>query len=338
MTDLSGITITPGVLPAPLRESLEKAVDRIGAKVAETVRIDTTHFVCTEGKGQQWERAVEMNIPVVRPEWVEGCEREGRLVGVREYYLNADPRLRQIGQGVRFQSSAPSASQLSSPSTSPRHVQPPPPSPPPPPRQQSTSSTPKPQSPAPESSHRSSPLRDHVPERTFALRKEYSQSKHDLHPTQPGVEKDENNGDDDDDHRRLKVGLTAPSKGLVNHNNDDDNDDDDDDDPEDDGYRRQHGAMADGLDTPEPKFVGDEPKARFEDRAQLVAVGKGSETTTTTSNGDVDHHHHHHHHRSEMRAGGSNDALRAQTEKVGGGSDDGGGGGGDGESFSEVAL
>lgn len=100
MTDLSGITVTPGILPAPLRESLSGAVDRIGAKIADTVRIDTTHFVCTEGRGREWEKAAEMNIPVVRPEWIEGCEREGRIVGVRGYYLNADPRLRQVGQGV----------------------------------------------------------------------------------------------------------------------------------------------------------------------------------------------------------------------------------------------
>ena len=104
MTDLSGITITPGVLPAQLRDSLETAVVRIGAKLIDTVRIDTTHFVCIEGRGQMWEKAVEMNIPVVRPEWVEGCEREGRIVGVRGYYLNADPRLRQVGQGVGLQS------------------------------------------------------------------------------------------------------------------------------------------------------------------------------------------------------------------------------------------
>jgi hypothetical protein len=104
MTDLSGITVTPGVLPAQLRDSLETAVERIGAKLIDTVRIDTTHFVCIEGRGQMWEKAVEMNIPVVRPEWVEGCEREGRIVGVRGYYLNADPRLRQVGQGVGIQS------------------------------------------------------------------------------------------------------------------------------------------------------------------------------------------------------------------------------------------
>ncbi|KAF2017207.1 hypothetical protein BU24DRAFT_420244 [Aaosphaeria arxii CBS 175.79] len=97
MTDLSGITITPGHMPAALRESLQKTVERIGAKIVDTVRIDTTHFVCTEGRGPAWEKAVENNIPVVVPDWVKGCERDGRIVGVRGYYLNADPRLRHVG-------------------------------------------------------------------------------------------------------------------------------------------------------------------------------------------------------------------------------------------------
>jgi hypothetical protein len=99
MTDLSGITITPGHMPAALRESLQRTVEKIGAKIADTVRIDTTHFVCTEGRGPAWEKAVENNIPVVVPDWVIGCEREGRIVGVRGYYLNADPRLRNVGPG-----------------------------------------------------------------------------------------------------------------------------------------------------------------------------------------------------------------------------------------------
>jgi len=97
MENLTGITVTPGVMPPPLRESLDTAVKRIGAKIVDTVRINTTHFVCTEGRGRDWERAVEMNIPVVRPEWIEGCEREGKLTGVRGYYLDADPKHRQIG-------------------------------------------------------------------------------------------------------------------------------------------------------------------------------------------------------------------------------------------------
>ncbi|KKA26473.1 hypothetical protein TD95_003730 [Thielaviopsis punctulata] len=89
MTDLSGITITTGVMPAHMRDALSKAVDRIGAKIADSVRIDTTHFVTTEGRGVAWEKAVENNIPVVRPEWVEACERSGRILGVTKFYLDA---------------------------------------------------------------------------------------------------------------------------------------------------------------------------------------------------------------------------------------------------------
>lgn len=89
MTDLSGITITTGILPQAIRESLAAAVERIGAKIVDSVRIDTTHFVTTEGRGIQWEKAVEMNIPVVRPEWVDACEKNGRILGVTKFYLDA---------------------------------------------------------------------------------------------------------------------------------------------------------------------------------------------------------------------------------------------------------
>lgn len=89
MTDLSGVTITAGILPGPMRDQLNQAVERIGAKIVEGVRIDTTHFVTTEGRGMAWEKAVEMNIPVVRPEWVEACERQGRILGVTKFYLDA---------------------------------------------------------------------------------------------------------------------------------------------------------------------------------------------------------------------------------------------------------
>lgn len=89
MTDLSGVTITTGILPPHMREELAKAVERVGAKIVDGVRIDTTHFVTTEGRGVPWEKAVEMNIPVVRPEWVEACEKNGRILGVTKFYLDA---------------------------------------------------------------------------------------------------------------------------------------------------------------------------------------------------------------------------------------------------------
>ncbi|UKZ60815.1 uncharacterized protein TrAtP1_002085 [Trichoderma atroviride] len=88
MTDLSGITITTGIMPASTRENLTRAVERIGAKIVDGVRIDTTHFVTTEGRGTAWEKAVENNIPVVRPEWVTACEQNGRIFGVTKFYLD----------------------------------------------------------------------------------------------------------------------------------------------------------------------------------------------------------------------------------------------------------
>lgn len=108
MTDLSGITVCPGVMPGETREELEVVLQRIGAKsLQDFVRIDTTHFVCTEGRGQNWERAQEMNIPVVRPEWLLACEKEGRIVGVRQFYLNAD--ISKMRQGLPMRERAQTA-------------------------------------------------------------------------------------------------------------------------------------------------------------------------------------------------------------------------------------
>lgn len=98
MTDLTGITICVGKLSEDAgitRADLEETIHNIGAKpLQDTVRLDTTHFICTEGEGPQWQRALDLNIPVVRPEWIQACENECRLVSVRAYYLNADPSLR----------------------------------------------------------------------------------------------------------------------------------------------------------------------------------------------------------------------------------------------------
>ncbi|KAK4189243.1 hypothetical protein QBC35DRAFT_157136 [Podospora australis] len=103
MTDLSGITITTGILPAAVKENLAAAVERIGAKLVDGVRIDTTHFVTTEGRGVAWEKANELNIPVVRPEWVDACERGGRILGVTKFYLDAA----RVGPGYEEQTPVP---------------------------------------------------------------------------------------------------------------------------------------------------------------------------------------------------------------------------------------
>lgn len=122
MTDLSGITICPGVMPAEVRESLEASLERIGARpLQDSVRIDTTHFVCTEGRGQAWDRAQEMNIPVVRPEWLEACEREGRIVVARQFYLGAElPKMKPGSRPARTTPVQPATPQSPAPPMSPR--------------------------------------------------------------------------------------------------------------------------------------------------------------------------------------------------------------------------
>jgi len=83
--------VCPGELTPAELETLRSTLARIGAKpLQDRLKIDTTHFVCSTGSGALWERANELNIPVVRPEWVEACEKEGRVVGVRGFYLGAD--------------------------------------------------------------------------------------------------------------------------------------------------------------------------------------------------------------------------------------------------------
>ena len=143
MTDLSGITITTGILPPAVRESLARSVDRIGAKLVDSVRIDTTHFVTTEGRGVQWEKANELNIPVVRPEWVEACERNGRILGVTKFYLDAvrvgmGPSAADMGASPPMQHNRSVSSAFS-------HKElPPQPSPPEPEQQQKQTTSPPP--------------------------------------------------------------------------------------------------------------------------------------------------------------------------------------------------
>ena len=95
MSNLSGIQICEGTLPPEGHDRLVSAVDAIGAKtVQRRVRIDTTHFICSVPEGEEWQRAREMNVPIVLVDWIEACQQEGKIVGVRGYYLDADPALR----------------------------------------------------------------------------------------------------------------------------------------------------------------------------------------------------------------------------------------------------
>lgn len=127
MTDLTGITMCVGSLKNCDIDmaDLEQTARNIGAKPLQTtVKLDTTHFICTEAEGAQCRRAQDLNIPVVRPEWVKACEAERRLVGVRAYYLNADPKSRPPIQRSRAVSQATSSTTVRDEDSSSSRVEP----------------------------------------------------------------------------------------------------------------------------------------------------------------------------------------------------------------------
>ncbi|CAJ0873436.1 1502_t:CDS:2 [Entrophospora sp. SA101] len=54
---------------------LIEIIKRIGAKYEEHVGPDTTHLICNAQGGIEYQRAIEGNIPIVKPEWLVACEK-----------------------------------------------------------------------------------------------------------------------------------------------------------------------------------------------------------------------------------------------------------------------
>lgn len=94
MTDLSGITVCLGDITANEQftvEDIENTLKNMGANYPpqDKIKVDTTHYICTRENKQNPEflKAFDMNIPIIRPEWLKACERERRIVGVRDFYV-----------------------------------------------------------------------------------------------------------------------------------------------------------------------------------------------------------------------------------------------------------
>jgi chitin biosynthesis protein CHS5 len=116
MTNLSGITVCEGVLSHEAHDRLHDSLTAIGGRpVQKRVRIDTTHFICSVPEGEEYLRAKEMNVPIVVVEWIEQCRREGRIVGVRGFYLDAEPAARQAAMRIPGQETVHTAEEVAPP-------------------------------------------------------------------------------------------------------------------------------------------------------------------------------------------------------------------------------
>ena len=96
MSDTSGISVCFGnVQDSVLLENAKMALRDMGAKWGDKIQIDTSHFVCTTpaatpsgagaarntsgAPGVQYQRALQLSIPVVQPHWILACHAEKRF-------------------------------------------------------------------------------------------------------------------------------------------------------------------------------------------------------------------------------------------------------------------
>ncbi|KAF8885806.1 hypothetical protein BD779DRAFT_1532492 [Infundibulicybe gibba] len=106
MTDTSGISVCFGnVQDAVLLENAKLALREMKAKWSDKIQIDTTHFVCTTpaatpsgaqvtgnttgAPGVEYQRALQLSIPVVQPQWILACHMEKKMIPIAAYYLGA---------------------------------------------------------------------------------------------------------------------------------------------------------------------------------------------------------------------------------------------------------
>lgn len=95
MAETSGICVCFGnVQDETLLEDAKFALEAMKAKWSEKIQIDTTHFVCTtpaavgpdgktkegQGPGVEYQRALQLSIPVVQPQWILACHAQKRSV------------------------------------------------------------------------------------------------------------------------------------------------------------------------------------------------------------------------------------------------------------------
>ncbi|KAG8815386.1 Chitin synthase, class 5 [Serendipita sp. 401] len=155
LEDTSGICVCFGTIldsdvgnsgsAAGRKEELQQALDAMGAKYSDKIQIDTTHFVCTtslslaaatrdgpggmEEPGVEYQKALQLSIPIVQPDWVLACYYGKKMVPTAPYYLGTSvppllqghTRVQSISQQVRPAppASPPSATSVATPAKRP---------------------------------------------------------------------------------------------------------------------------------------------------------------------------------------------------------------------------
>ncbi|KAL1921010.1 uncharacterized protein VTP21DRAFT_11645 [Calcarisporiella thermophila] len=98
MANLTGLNISFGAFDGAQDAidktitDLKEVIQRVDAQWNEEVTSDTTHLIATLPGGKNFEKAMRLSIPIVKPEWLIQCEKNSKLVPCLPYYLVASPQ------------------------------------------------------------------------------------------------------------------------------------------------------------------------------------------------------------------------------------------------------
>ncbi|CAG8513308.1 7354_t:CDS:2 [Acaulospora morrowiae] len=95
LENLTGINVCFGLFYEPqdgsdgglTKQELKEILKRIGARYSEQVGPDTTHLLCNAQGSSEYQKALDGSIPIVKPEWLVACEKEGKMQPALPYYL-----------------------------------------------------------------------------------------------------------------------------------------------------------------------------------------------------------------------------------------------------------
>jgi NAD-dependent DNA ligase len=88
MDNLTGLNISFGAFANESEiDNLIEILETFGATYTESLTSDNTHLICTLPKGPKYEKALELNIPIVTPEFLKACELNKQIMLVNSYYV-----------------------------------------------------------------------------------------------------------------------------------------------------------------------------------------------------------------------------------------------------------
>ncbi|KAF8337209.1 fibronectin type III/BRCA1 domain-containing protein [Amanita rubescens] len=130
MTDTSGISVCFGNIQDPvLLENARMALQEMNGKWSDKIQIDTTHFVCTTPAavpsaaqaagnvpttpGVEYQRALQLSIPVVQPHWILACHSEKNPMSQASLPRSPNSATSPSPRGIGNRASMPAPSRTS---------------------------------------------------------------------------------------------------------------------------------------------------------------------------------------------------------------------------------